>query len=193
MHLMVDVETLSTRIDAHVLSVGAVIFDPADSEGFHYDRAEKLVEGGLRIIIEPEPQGRHIDPGTVMWWLSQDNHSREALFNGEPFTLKAALQKLGFYVRAYEIEEFWSHGISFDLMILQHAYDQLGIIPPWGYRTFRDTRTVFSLLKASSYDDLWPDNPAKHDPLWDAACQAAAVQEAIALLKAPRYYDATSL
>lgn len=73
---------------------------------------------------------------------------------------------------------FWSHGVTFDLMILTLAYKQLGIKEPWHYSKMRDTRTLLDLAPTVN----WPVNPHRHNPLWDAAVQAVGAQRAYAAL-----------
>lgn len=187
-HLMIDIETLSTRLDAATISIGAVVFDsftikldPHCIEPLKEDRALELVEKGATWLIQPE-QNRHISGSTIMWWLEQEYSAKLAL-RGDKVNLHTALKLLSQYIKDSNCEYFWSHGVTFDLMILQNAYDQLRMSTPWSYRQIRDTRTLFSLVESDKYDSIWPNNPVKHHPLWDAACQAVAVQEAIKLIK----------
>ena len=65
----------------------------------------------------------------------------------------------------------WSHGATFDLVIIENIYRQLGKNLPWQYWQLRDTRTLFDL-------GFNPDMPqgSKHDALQDAIRQSVGVQ-----------------
>ena len=68
---MLDLETLSTRNDAAIISIGLVKFDQngvIDSQGWALDFSK--VTG-------------HIDPGTVKWWMEQSDMARAFSFTGK--------------------------------------------------------------------------------------------------------------
>ena len=65
-HIMIDVESLGTRADAVILSLGAVKFDltsgKIDDQGFY-----------ASISIDSNQElGRRIQEDTLLWWLKQD-------------------------------------------------------------------------------------------------------------------------
>ncbi len=65
LHAMIDLETLGTRPDGVILSVGGVKFDPNGSkiiDEFYY----KL------DVDEQTERGRSIDESTIEWWGTQD-------------------------------------------------------------------------------------------------------------------------
>jgi exodeoxyribonuclease VIII len=82
-----------------------------------------------------------------------------------------------FHKFAWGCDCFWSHGATFDLVILEDIYRQLGKPMPWNFWQLRDTRTLFDL----GYS---PDMPkgGKHDALQDAIRQAVGVQNIYAKL-----------
>lgn len=161
---MVDLETLAVSPDALVLSLGAVHFDPYSDE----------IMDTLYFKIDIDDQdrlGREVDPNTVEWWSRQDPKIMEEAFsidNRVPLT--EAIDR--FHKFAWGCTAFWSHGSSFDLVILENIYRKLGKAVPWHYWALRDTRTLFDL----GFDpDL--DKGMKHDPLADAIRQAKGVQK----------------
>ena len=172
-HMMVDLETLATSVDAHILSIGAVVFDPTEMTGL-----EGLVNPpSFRLTMNSEGQpGRHIDPATVRWWFEQDQAARDVLLRVQSrLSLSTALEAMRRVYKENGCAAVWSNGSNFDLSILDHAYrTTMGGRPPWHYRDVRDTRTLWAVLPPA-----YPDNPCKHDPLWDAACQAQAVQSSL--------------
>ena len=61
-HIMVDIETLSTAVNAAVLSIGAVEFDPMSG---------KIEREFYHELDLSEQANRHIDVNTMQWWVKQ--------------------------------------------------------------------------------------------------------------------------
>ena len=162
-HLMVDMETMAVSPNAVVLSLGAVHFDPygtgySDSLYFRID------------IDDQDALGREVDPNTITWWYSQPPEIMEEAFSPKDrIPLVEAMDR--FHKFAWGCSAFWSHGATFDLVILESIYCQLNKPLPWNYWQLRDTRTLFDL----GHD---PDMPqgSKHDALQDAIRQSVGVQ-----------------
>ncbi len=167
---MVDMETMAVSPKAVVLSLGAVHFNPwgngyGDSIYFkiNLDDQDKL--------------GREIDPNTLDWWAKQDPKIMEEAFSESGrIPLQEAIDK--FHKFAWGCSAFWSHGATFDLVIIEDLYRQLNRTVPWQYWQLRDTRTLFDL----GYD---PDMPtgSKHDALQDAIRQSVGVQNIYSKMK----------
>jgi hypothetical protein len=162
-HLMVDMETLAVSPNAVVLSLGAVHFDPFDN----------VIGDSIYFKINLDDQdalGREIDPNTIDWWSKQDPAIMEEAFSeNDRIPLVEAMDR--FHRFAWGCDAFWSHGATFDLVILESIYRQLQKPLPWNYWQLRDTRTLFDL----GFD---PDMPkeSKHDALQDAIRQVVGVQ-----------------
>lgn len=169
-HLMIDMETLAVSPRAVVLSLGAVHFNPWGN-GY----GEKIY---FKIDLDDQDKlGREIDPNTIEWWGKQDIRIMEEAFSQDDrIPLEEAMDK--FHKFAWGCDCFWSHGATFDLMIIQDIYTQLQRPLPWNYWQLRDTRTLFDL----GFD---PDMPqgSKHDALQDAIRQAVGVQNIYAKMK----------
>jgi len=169
-HLMVDMETMAVTPDAVVLTLGAVHFNPygngvGDSIYFRIN------------IDDQDALGRSVDPGTLEWWGKQDPVIMEEAFSEEDrIPLVEAMDR--FHKFAWGCSHFWSHGATFDLVMLENIYRQIGKPLPWNYWQLRDTRTLFDL----GYD---PDMPKgeKHNALQDAIRQAVGVQNIYTKLK----------
>ena len=70
-HGMIDLETLSTRPDAVILSVGAIKFDPYSSTEPH----DPLL---FKVDVDSQTEmGRHVMEDTLNWWATQPEHIRE--------------------------------------------------------------------------------------------------------------------
>jgi hypothetical protein len=161
--LMIDLETMATGPSATVLTLGAVTFNPWGN-GY----SDKLY---FRVDIDDQDAlGREVDPNTLDWWSKQDPAIMEEAFSPDDrIPLKEAVDR--FHKFAWGCDTFWSHGATFDLVIMENLYKQLGKPLPWNFWQLRCTRTLFDL----GWD---PDMPKanKHNALEDAIRQAAGVQ-----------------
>jgi DNA polymerase III epsilon subunit-like protein len=162
-HLMVDLETMATTPDAAILTIGAVTFNP---NGFEiYDEFYAKVD--IDSIME---LGAHIDEGTLKWWAEQSEDVREEAFSEDGREhIKTIMDN--FYKFCMGSSKFWSHGSSFDIVILEHYFRKVNKSPPWNFWEVRDTRTLFDL----GFDPEMPQAD-KHHALADARRQAMGVQ-----------------
>jgi hypothetical protein len=162
-HLMVDLETLAVSPRSVVLSLGAVHFDPRGT-----DINDSIY---FKISIDDQDQlNREIDPKTIDWWSKQDPAIMEEAFSVDNrISLNDAMDR--FHKFAWGCESFWSHGATFDLVIIEDILRQLNRPLPWNYWQLRDTRTLFDL----GFDPEMPQGQ-KHDALQDAIRQAIGVQ-----------------
>lgn len=169
-HLMVDLETLAVSPKATVLTLGAVIFDPFAS-GFE-DRLYLKLD-----VDEQDALGREVDPGTLEWWGKQDPKIMEETFDPtDRISVKESMDI--FYQFCKGCTRFWSHGSSFDLVILTDMMQQVQKSTPWQYWQMRDTRTIFDL----GHDPELPQGN-KHNALEDAIRQVVGVQNVYRKLK----------
>jgi hypothetical protein len=168
---MIDLETLSTRSNAVIMSIGVVQFD---LRGNTLDRLHYRVD-----IHDCIKHGLHVHGGTVQWWLEQPKKNIDNLLKIESvYGLEQALHKLEyeFLPMLKECTYVWSHGSNFDVVVLENAYQAIGREVWWKYKNVRDTRTLFDLA------DYKYVAKGGHDALEDARNQAQAVQEAYQLL-----------
>lgn len=177
--VMIDLETLSTRPDAMIVSIGAVAFGPQG------------VGDELHAVIDPAGAMGHIDPSTVAWWLGQGDEARypiSSLYAGERVSLAHAVQRLTWFLRDLAVPpaalRIWGHGSSFDLPIIESAFRACGHPIPWGHRAPRDTRTI---LELGGVKVTMPEH-AKHNAVEDARAQAEAVIEAARAIGARRLW-----
>lgn len=139
--VMVDLETMSTRADAAIVSIGACWFNPDTGEVGHplhhvIDLADAFRSGG------------HVDGDTVRWWLAQSDAARSAITKTGTSTA-VALQTLAMYLHGVADEKtvcVWGNGADFDLPILASAYHRFKLPLPWRYYNGRCLRTLRKLL-----------------------------------------------
>ena len=168
MHVMLDLETLSTSQDAVIVSIGACMFDPRDSG----------VEHTFHAHLNLGQPGRTFTDSTIRWWMRQSDEARSAAF-GEPLekaSLPFALNAFAQWFRANGGAEVWGNGAAFDVSILEHAYRTTESAPsaPWAFYNIRELRTLRALPEVADVPRVEPE--LAHDALSDAIAQAKHVQ-----------------
>lgn len=136
--VMIDVETIGTRPNAPIISLGAVAFDQ-----------RKLVIGEsfyCNVSLESSVAlGAVIDPDTVMWWMRQTDDARSALTRNAK-QAEEALNSFSLWLEASSVPQdgrkIWAAGIDFGCVLLAEHYRRLRYPLPWHYWNQRDYRTV---------------------------------------------------
>jgi len=173
LHVMLDLETLSTNTDAVITQIGGCLFQPG---------AVDPIKHKFSYFIDPASalnSGMQIDWSAVRWWLGQSDEARAPFLADSQMTLRDAL----IYLQRgnwQNVQCVWSHGAGFDIPILEWSFKKLKLSYPWSYKAVRDTRTLFWLCP----DVQWPENPLKHSAVDDAVTQALAVTDALRKLGA---------
>ena len=142
-HAMIDLETLSTKPNAVILTIGGVKFDP-------YSNTEPTNGMYYRIDVDSQTaMGRDVMEDTVEWWGKQAEDVREeALGDHDRIDLKYFIKQLNKW--SVGVDVFWCQGPLFDFAILQDFYAQMKVPVPWNYWQIRDTRTLSSLVPRDS-------------------------------------------
>ena len=175
--VMIDIETLSTRPNAVILTIGAIKFDRKGP----LKKLEEMDQFYVRISKEScELSGMIIDEGTVQWWSRQDKEIQyEALENPvDRLEIKDALVKLKEWIGHSTL--IWGNGSDFDCTILTEAYKLCNLKPPWSFWNTRDVRTAFDFGKVHVWD--LPDN-FKHHPVHDCYRQIIGLKRSLENLK----------
>lgn len=165
-HFMIDLETLGTKSNSVILSIGVAQFDLRGSVMAVFHRGV-LVDSCLKA-------GLQVDGSTIEWWLKQPKENIERLLNLNCTTLYNALEELAslsLYANSKNCY-VWSHGSNFDIVLLENAYKAVGQKIWWDYKNVRDTRTLFDVVNYKY------EAKGGHDALEDAISQAKAVCEA---------------
>ena len=180
-HFMVDIETLSTAVNAVVLSVGAVEFDPITG------KIERELYRELRLDMQ---HARNVSADTVHWWAKQlsENNATNILAKDNanktpPHTVVFELAEFfkcgGLYgttqPEEYKNIEVWACDPDFDLAILSNLYGELNLPVPWKYWNTRSVRTVRTLAKLHNIG--LPRDNASHNALEDCIRQVAEIAE----------------
>ena len=159
-HIMIDLETMSLRPNAAIVSIGAVLFD---DQGCALDTFYRNVS-----LSSCQSHGLHIDAGTVMWWLRQNAVARDAL-DTDPLKLPAALRELNDWMpHTASLTGVWGNGAAADNVWLAEAYLAADVVRPWTHKHDRCYRT----FRAAHQDVIDPpENETSHNALSDALWQ----------------------
>lgn len=160
-NVMVDLETLSQRNDAAIVSIGAVKFTQ-----------DKIIDE-FYINIDPlsnKEYNFHIDPNTINWWKDQKPEAWKSLKTNR-IGLKDALVKFNEWYGDTNLQT-WSCGSDFDLVIMNNAYQATQIKEPWNYWDKMCFRTFKKLFKIDM-----EVNGVNHNALDDARNQASYIIE----------------
>lgn len=167
-HIMVDLESLGTRSDAVILSLGAVKFDldsdKIDDKAFY---APISIDSNLEL-------GRRIQEDTLLWWLKQEI-AAQSVFHEEKIALPQALEDFSDWVGTGDYE-VWSNGADFDIPMVAHAFAQIQMETPWKFWASNCVRTYKKLPGAKAIASGVPFTGVKHSALADAVHQAQVVQ-----------------
>lgn len=154
-NVMVDLETLGLASDSVIVSIGAVAFTETGI----------TAEAYWPLQLDAQP-GRHVELGTVKWWMQQSNEARKVFSDPKFFFLRDALRDLG---NIFDGEtRIWSNGANFDEPMLKHAYSQIHLNTPWNYKNVRCYRTI----RAQHNDVQLEITGVAHNALDDARYQA---------------------
>jgi len=162
-NIMVDLETMSTRPNAAIVAIGAVRFDVAGIGDQFYTKIKLSSSVSL---------GDHVDPDTVVWWLSQSDAARAELVGASALLSEALAQFASWSEFPKDGPcniQVWGNGANFDNVILAEAYRAAGWEKtPWPFWMDRCYRTVAAMFPNSPR----PKSGVAHNALDDAVNQA---------------------
>ena len=164
-HVLIDLETLGTKADAVIISIGAVHFDL---------ESDKMADEGFYSSVSVDSNfdyGRKVDESTLLWWLKQ-TPAAQVVFHEPKVHLETALNELiDWYPREATV---WGNGPDFDVAMLEHAFAQCGLTPPWPYWGKHCLRTYRALPGAKKVPKIEP--AVAHHALHDAVAEAKHAQ-----------------
>lgn len=202
-NIMLDFETLGLSENAVLLSLGAVVFDPATGE----------LGGQFYGNIDPRLQpGREISADTVLWWLKQDDAARSKITDALKFTdmiesgevdalegeaveevFENAAHPIHHVARAFinwvehfnDEVEVWTNG-AVDHAWLESMMKYSGLKNPikfWNQRDYRTLKALYPDVECVAYG-------CSHNALDDAIHQA---KHAVAILRVHGQYSAKQI
>lgn len=168
-HIMIDMETLGLTADSVILSIGAVKFNttgPISDDAFY------------AVCDIDSQRDRHINAGTLAWWIGQTDKAKEVFNAPDKHTLVDALSALAEWVDHPDYF-VWSNGADFDIPILAHAQRMNGMPPlfkHWNHRCFRTLKGMDQYANSKKP----PFTGTAHNALMDAYHQAQWAQALLA-------------
>jgi len=178
--VMIDLETLDVLPTATILTIGAVKFDPFGDD-VKNPTCEKFY---VRVDVDScDRIGCTVSQSTLDWWANQSQAAQNEAFDpANRIPIEDALQQL--YKFCWGAKRVWSHGVGFDLIILEHLFRKVGRSIPWSFWEARDTRTIFDI-------GVNPHRPPvlAHHALEDAWNQAVGVQNVLNTLRSSTSSD----
>ena len=177
--IMLDLETLSSRPDAAIVSIGACTFR-SDGEAMpEYERERRLIVFPVRADMA---KGGRADIETMLWWGQQGAAARDMLdeaLRTQADPVKRLLDLIWFCTRPGQTVRVWGNGADFDNVVISEALRRHGLMPSWDRRNNRCFRT----LKALAPDVPKPPNDRPHCADSDAEAQARHAEAIFAHLK----------
>ena len=162
--VMIDIETAGNGPRAAVVAIAAVLFDPM--------RGEELSYFYERVLPSNAQKHGDVDIDTMLFWAMQNDSVRDAAFGGQmklPRVLH--LFQVWWAENATNVDRVWANGPSFDLVILENAFQAVGKQHPWDFRSARCCRTICDLAyPCISRNDFVRGE--RHNALADARHQA---------------------
>lgn len=163
-NIMLDLETLGTKPNSLILSIGAVKFGGGEILDTFYERVD------VKSCID---YGLEIDPDTIMWWLQQSEEARKEICKpGQP--LNAVLTWFAEWAFDPQLQ-VWGNGVAMDNIILTNAYEAVKIPRPWGYKGDMCYRTIKNLNPEIKIEQ----GGIYHNALDDARSQALHLMKMI--------------
>lgn len=164
-YCMIDLETLSIKMDSSIVSIGAVLFNLENDDTYEFYSAVDL-----QSCID---LGMSIDGDTISWWMKQSEEARKVFDSEYKLPIGKVLEEFSSFLskRSYSDTIFMGNSSRFDLGILINAYNLLKMKVPWDYPQegcYRTLKLAFPNIRGDSRGV-----GVKHNALSDAIRQAA--------------------
>lgn len=175
----IDLETTSNLFNAGILSIGAVAFNRQTGKTGPEFYAEIILADTLRY-------GK-VSASTLQWWMKQSASAAKVFNPVKGIPLLSALRGLNDFLRAQPANVcVWGNGSSFDITILEHAFQAIGIEefePEWAKKfwSVRDLRTLVDVADLDKGAVVFEGTP--HNAVDDARHQAKIACAAFAKIK----------
>jgi hypothetical protein len=162
--IVIDLETTGLKPGCRILSIGAyalVSTDEAATVGWDKFFYTSIAAGESREL------GLVDDSKTLAWWDKQVPAVRLEAFS-EKSTLTDALWGFKYFRDQFPKSRVWGNGASFDLKILEAAYEVASIQVPWKYweeMCFRTLKNLYPQIAAPTKPKI------PHQAMYDAIAE----------------------
>lgn len=163
-HLMVDLETLGTKVNSVIVSIGAVEFDIVTGKTGREFFQEINIDTAVGV-------GLVVDEGSIKFWLSQSEAARMKLVNANSKNITEVLHNFRTFLQDLGTENLclWGNSARFDLGCLNNAYNAIKREIPWYFRNERDVRTLVAFAPEIKKNMIFEG--IEHDPIDDCKFQ----------------------
>ena len=169
MKYQIDIETLSTKKNAVIMSIG-ICNEEGKGDQFYLP------------IARQHQMGRDVDAKTMAWWNEPERIDYYHLLRDEcqnAYDHQVEIADAHKFIRTFlhvhdndEPREIWMNSPAFDGVILEDLFMQFALDIPWHYRDPRCFRTLKKLALKKNPDVILPKPPAGlHDALIDCQWQ----------------------
>lgn len=158
-HVMLDIETLSTKDNAVVTQIAMVRFCPFTGEAFESINRHISIQSCLDL-------GLVIDENTLKFWLSQSKEAQNMAikFGEDADEIYSVMASIDQFLELIEDVRIWGKGPGFDLSKLGSIYQLSKMEKPWKFYNERCVRTmiadvdsarelIFNGVKHCAHDD----------------------------------------
>lgn len=143
-HICTDLETLSTRSNAVIVTIAAVRFN------FSSDKVETFC-----VNVNPregKELGLHICLETLEWWRQQKPEAVKAWQHSQ-YGVSEALDMYSEFCGDDKNTSHWCLGTNFDFPILESSYQAVEKKEPWMHWNLHDMRTAFYLAGLDTFKE----------------------------------------
>lgn len=175
--IVIDLETLGTKPGCVILEIGACAIDP-DTGAFLANfsrRLDELFTNYKYPLLEDEEK-------TLAWWLENNPTTYYRLVHRiHDYAPRPPEDDLKAFKAWFDSQtsgrdpkrvRIWANGPSFDIAILQAAYDRYGVERPWICWQERCVRTALEAADYQSGSVSWIERGPRHRALNDARHEA---------------------
>lgn len=151
-NIMVDIETLGTKSNSVILSIGAVQFDITTS------KTSKTFYQVLDLNETLKNSEFKIDASTLIWWINQNKKAKEVFENKNRIHPLDGINNLKNWIseiNTYDDIKIWGNSNRFDLGLLENYFTYYGFETPWSYKNERDIRTLVALAPEIKNNHKW--------------------------------------
>ena len=146
---MLDIETMGPAPHGAIIAIGALQFDLESGEtGEEFETTVDL-QSSLDAGLE-------VDGSTLSWWLDQENHVLDDMMAGEDGLTKALIKFDYFVNKKLNISQdnlvVWANPPSFDVVIMEKAFETVDFDAPWQYWNQRCLMTFASVFPDLKWD-----------------------------------------
>lgn len=146
-HVMVDIETLSTKTNAVITQIAMIRFCPVTGEVFNSISHNVNIQSCLDI-------GLTVEAKTLEFWFSQSREAQlEALkFGDDVESIREVIESvIRFILACGDDIRMWGKGPTFDLSKLDYVMGLLGLEKPWKFWLERCVRTMIADVDSVNY------------------------------------------